>query len=113
MSTTVLTYLAGPMSGYPEHNFPAFQRYAAMLRAQGINIVSPAEVNPAPEVARGMPWSYYMRRDICAMMECGEIILMPRWKHSKGARLEFQLAESLNMRIRYIDADDNLQDYQL
>ncbi|WP_457825134.1 DUF4406 domain-containing protein, partial [Staphylococcus aureus] len=32
-------YVAGPMSGLPELNFPAFHAAAAELRAQGFDVV--------------------------------------------------------------------------
>ena len=36
-------YLAGPMRGYPEFNFPAFHAAAAKLRAEGHTVFNPAE----------------------------------------------------------------------
>lgn len=38
-----LLYLAGPMTGYPEFNFPTFNRTAAEMRALGFAIFNPAE----------------------------------------------------------------------
>jgi hypothetical protein len=34
------------MTGLPEFNYPAFHAEAARLRAQGFEVVSPAEINP-------------------------------------------------------------------
>ena len=38
-------YISGPMSGLPELNFPAFHAAAASLRAKGLDVVNPAEIN--------------------------------------------------------------------
>ena len=39
-------YIAGPMSGYEDLNYPAFAQTAAVLRNAGHEVVSPAELNP-------------------------------------------------------------------
>lgn len=36
-------YIAGPMRGYPEFNFPAFNEATAKLRAEGHDVFNPAE----------------------------------------------------------------------
>ena len=37
-------YLSGPMSGIKDSNFPAFLEWAARLRADGFEVVSPHEI---------------------------------------------------------------------
>ena len=39
-----MIYLSGPMSHYPDSNFPAFAAKAQALRVQGITVVSPHEL---------------------------------------------------------------------
>ena len=39
-------YLAGPMTGIKDLNFPAFHAEASRLRALGHIVVNPAAVNP-------------------------------------------------------------------
>ena len=41
-------YIAGPMTGKQDLNFPLFHREAARLRADGWTVVNPAEINPDP-----------------------------------------------------------------
>ncbi len=89
-------YLAGPMSGYAEHNFPAFNRVAALLRAEGYAVFNPAE-NADGGVRR--PRSFYMRRDIPALMDCDAIATLPNWQRSRGACLEMWIAIDLDMPI--------------
>ena len=89
-------YLAGPMSGYAEHNFPEFNRVAALLRGEGYEVFNPAE-NADDGVRR--PRSFYMRRDIPALMDCDAIAVLPDWQQSRGACLEIWIAIDLDMPI--------------
>ena len=54
-------YLAGPMTGYPEFNFPAFKAAASDIDEMGVGAVycTAFGIPPAPEEAR--PWSDYLR----------------------------------------------------
>jgi len=92
-------YIAGPMSGLPELNFPAFHAEAARLRALGHAVTNPAEIN-AGEFAG---WADCMKRDIPELLKCTGIALLPGWFHSKGARLEWSIAHSLGLEIRMAD----------
>ena len=94
-------YIAGPMTGLPEHNYPAFHAAAAKLRAQGFEVESPAE----PGQVEGWAWADYMRRGLQQMLTCDTIALLPDWHESRGAMIELRLAESLGMRTILIDHD--------
>lgn len=89
-------YIAGPMSGYADHNFPMFNLVAAKLRARNARVINPAELN-----VEKPGYSIAMRRDISAMLTCNRIMLLPGWERSKGARVEFDLAVILEMHIDY------------
>jgi len=88
-------YIAGPMTGHKDLNFPAFAAEAARLRALGHEVVNPAEVNPDP----GMAWAECLRRDIPALLTCDGVALLPGWENSRGARLERHIAEALAMPV--------------
>ena len=88
-------YLAGPMTGLPELNFPAFHAAAKRLRDLGHMVVNPAEVNPDT----GMKWEDCMRADIPHLIACEGIALLPGWRASKGARLEHHIALELGLRV--------------
>ena len=88
-------YVAGPMTGYPELNFPAFNAETARLRALGHEVVNPAEVNPDSNAE----WRDCMRADIKVMVDCDAVQLLHKWQHSKGACLEYQIATALGLAV--------------
>ncbi|CUR82612.1 DUF4406 domain-containing protein [Achromobacter xylosoxidans] len=92
------TYLAGPMSGYPELNFPLFHAEAKRLRESGHEVVNPAEINP--DITSG--WADCMRADIAALVTCEAIALLPGWQQSRGASLEHHIATQLGMQVIHL-----------
>lgn len=97
----MLTYISGPMSNLPDLNFPAFHAAAAHLRAQGFDVVNPAEHEEEP----GKDWAHYLRKDIRLLMDCTHVVLLPGWENSKGARLEVHIARELGMSVSLINGD--------
>jgi hypothetical protein len=91
-------YIAGPMTGKPELNFPVFHAQAARLRADGWEVVNPAEIN-ADQTAGWLPC---MRADIKHLVDCDAILMLPGWEWSKGASLEHHIAERLGMKVIYL-----------
>ena len=89
-------YLSGPMSGIPENNFPAFHMWAARLREDGYEVVSPAEIQEAES------WELCLRADLREMCTCDAIALMPGWEGSKGANLELHVAHRIGMRVIHL-----------
>lgn len=84
-------YLAGPMSGLPDFNYPAFNAEAARLRALGYEVENPAENSDPP----CKTWQGYMRLAIAQLVRCDAVALLPGWAKSKGACIEVKLADSL------------------
>ena len=108
-------YIAGPMRGIPEYNFPAFHSAAKELRARGWYVYSPAEMDTvflAPEVVD--PASYtvgapvndsriYVRRDLHIIVnelhDGDAVILLPGWERSSGAMAEAAVAKWCELRV--------------
>ena len=90
-------YIAGPMTGIENFNFPAFNKAAKFLRSKGFGVVNPAEIAPVT----GMSWRWYMQQDIPQLVKCDAIYLLPGWRQSKGATLEHHIAQELGMTIIY------------
>ncbi len=100
------TYLAGPMSGLPDHNYPAFKAAAKRLRGQGVQVISPHEITPS---GYG-PWSWqeHMRVDLAALLTCEVIVMLPGWQQSRGAQLEKTVAEAIGLSVVYYTLTETL-----
>lgn len=97
-------YIAGPMTGIPHFNIPAFDHAAEVLRAAGHDVVSPAELDDpedreaayaSPDGSEvhydtGKTWGDFLARDVKLIADGGidGIVCLPGWENSKGARLE-------------------------
>ena len=92
-------YLAGPMTGLPDFNRPAFHAAAKELRDAGHEVESPAE-STLPE---GSTWQEYMKDGISRMLSCEAVALLPGWQGSRGASLEVEVALTLHIPARRID----------
>ncbi|WP_144149378.1 DUF4406 domain-containing protein [Paraburkholderia sp. BCC1884] len=88
-------YIAGPMTGYPELNFPLFHAETARLRALGFEIVNPAEINADTNAE----WLDCMRADIKQLVDCDGVAVLPGWAQSPGAAIEHNLARDLGLRV--------------
>lgn len=92
-------YIAGPMTGYPEFNFPAFDAADARLRAAGHEPVNPATMDREIDGFDGTgdasaihPKHVYMQRDLPAVLSCDAVAVLPKWWESEGARNEVAVA---------------------
>ena len=90
-------YMAGPMTGLPELNFPAFNQEAERLRAEGLQVLNPADHG----IVDGADWADYLRHDIAGLASCERIHLLRGWTKSKGACLEMTIAKALGMTVTY------------
>lgn len=86
-------YVAGPMTGIADFNYPAFNAAADQLRALGYEVENPADHG----IVEGAQWADYMAYDLTRLGLCGMIALLPDWEKSQGARLEVLIAERLGM----------------
>jgi hypothetical protein len=116
-------YIAGPMSGLPEFNFPAFFEAQSMLEAQGWKVWNPAakdmEVSLDPNAYKvgdeklAMQNGFNFREAYgwdCDKVINGDGIYMLRgWEASPGARGEHAVAVAMKSKhpeyvIMYQDA---------
>ena len=91
-------YLSGPMTGIEKLNFPAFNAAASRLRAQGADVVNPAEI----EKQNPGEWKACLRADIKELCDCTTIAMIPGWENSNGAHLELHIAHRLGLEIIFL-----------
>lgn len=103
------TYIAGPMRGYENFNFDTFSRVAELLIQNGVNVVSPAELDrivgfdpkttvPTPKFARET-----IVRDAAAVAMCARMVLLPGWVDSSGAITEKHIAGFCNVKTFHVE----------
>jgi Domain of unknown function (DUF4406) len=90
-------YVAGPMSGYPGFNYPAFRRATAALRAAGYAVECPAE-NPEQSC-----WEDYLRLGLGQVLAVDGVATLPDWRESRGAALEVHVAHALGLPVLPVD----------
>jgi Domain of unknown function (DUF4406) len=115
-------YLAGPMQGIPEFNFPRFNAVAAMLRLTGHTVFNPAEKdierlghdlskgNNSGSLAEANKQGFSLRQALAEdtnfiCLEANAIVMLPGWEKSNGAQAEHRLAVALQsegMEIVYL-----------
>lgn len=110
-------YVAGPMQGYPNFNFPAFARAVDLLRVEGHFVFSPAERDLerdasavqsatgsiAEAESKGFNLREALQDDTGFIAEhATAIAFLPGWEHSSGALAEWALAKALKLKFRYI-----------
>lgn len=92
-------YVAGPMTGLADFNFPAFNAAAAALRAKGWHVENPAEHG----IVDGAEWADYLHYDLGRLATCAAIYLLPGWSQSRGATLEVHVGTTLGMTLFYAE----------
>lgn len=91
----MILYLAGPMTGHDDWNYPKFHDAAAALRELGYVVLNPAETEGDP----AKPWAWWLRRALRQVTEADGLALLAGWGASRGALLEVQVAGALGMEI--------------
>lgn len=73
------------MSGYPADNHPAFHTWAKLLRAEGFDVINPAELD---EELGKTNYTSLLARDLPYVARCDGGAAMHGWRGSNGGRWE-------------------------
>jgi Domain of unknown function (DUF4406) len=122
-------YLAGPMRGIPEFNFPAFYSAAAFLReTMGWEVFSPAEKDnevhgkdfikqfktaEEANIPNAESQGFSLRRalgdDTAWICAYGDgVVMLPGWEKSRGAVAENALAKALNQKVFILEQEQDI-----
>jgi len=109
------TYIAGPMRGYPQFNFPAFFDAEESLARLGWKSKNPARMDLEQDATAATsfvhPVEVYVKRDIEALLFLKQmervghkvaVHFLEGWHKSKGARAEHAVAEWLEIERIYL-----------
>lgn len=96
-------YISGPISGYDiEERRKAFEDAQTFLESWGYESVNPMKNGlPAEATTRE-----HMKRDIEMLMTCDYIYMMRRWTHSKGCKLEFDVATAIGLPVLFEESGE-------
>ena len=91
-------YIAGPMTGLPDYNFPAFNAAAAAWRAAGWDVLNPAEAFNGDQTR---PYREYVAHDMAILQTCDAIAMLPGWDgpNARGSVWEREIALLLGLAI--------------
>ena len=99
-------YISGKITGYDLKVAEAkFNESEEFLRLKGFHPINPFKLS---ETHQDKTWKDYMIDDIRWLFDCDAIYLHNDWWQSKGARIEYQIAKELNLKVMFADEFLNL-----
>jgi len=120
-------YIAGPMTGYPNFNAPAFDEAEAKLAGLGFEVFNPASHDrkvygedffnrnpngdPSEAAKQGFSLRAALSEDLAWIcLHATHIAMLPGWERSFGAQAEHATAVALKLTIIYIQGADKWRD---
>lgn len=107
-------YIAGPMSGHPQFNVPAFLGAQEELLERGFDAILPVDMDIPSErkqllaskdgsEAGPRSWATLLSEDLKLIGDTGVegIVVLPGWQYSKGAKLETYFGRLLGLAIHH------------
>lgn len=90
-------YISGKITGEPNYieKFEIAQKYLESLGYVVFNPVELVQFNP------GKNWIDYMLTGIALLSICNEIYMLDNWQDSRGAKIEFDIAQGMGLVINF------------
>lgn len=95
-------YVSLPISGYDLEERKQYARLVEMRLVEEmpkpLQVITPFTVCPDSD----KPYSYFMGKDIEALLECDTVYFCKGWQNSDGCMLEFAAAKIYKKEIRFV-----------
>lgn len=97
MSAKYNIFISGPMTGYPDCNFPVFRQWATVLKLNGHEVFNPTTIFESYQVRADLSPDDPKYKEIVHaiwlnQLRCNAIFLLNGWNHSTGVRNELDTA---------------------
>ena len=96
-------FIAGPMRGYENYNFPKFDKFEKILKDNGVECVNPGRISrkfKEKDINSDINiYNEMVRLQQEAEKTCNAILLLDGWQWSKGTQLEVKTAAELGMQF--------------
>lgn len=91
----LIVYIAGPITGIPEKNLPAFEKAEQDLVDAGYAVLNPRtlEATAPPDAT----YQWFLRKALGMLLMADVVALLDGWEESNGARLEQYVALTCGM----------------
>lgn len=97
----MMIYIAGPMRGYDNHNYPAFCLAARILIEtwKEYRFVTPVEINGNQEYDEADRGSRLAEDLRIVLNEVDAIVVLPGWEYSSGVTAEIAAAYAVGLKV--------------
>ena len=90
-------YISGKITGLNQTDVEKkFETQEFFLQSKGYVVVNPLKICPFDKKKK---WHDYMIKDIEELLRCDAIFMLKDWGQSKGARIEYEIAKELELKI--------------
>ena len=88
-------YIAGKVTGEQIGDaFVKFNTAEFQLKRAGYTVVNPLRI-----VSQKLSWEKCMKVCLAELINCDAIYLLPDWAESRGAKLEYHIAQELKLKL--------------
>lgn len=104
MTSRKKVYIAGPMAGIDDFNYPAFFAMEKHLHDLGLDAINPARLDHHDEIEEleglvvdPLQRASFLKRDFFYLSQANGIVMLDGWQESTGANCELWVARMMGL----------------